>query len=79
MKKKAQQPSADTRPFQTSISVSDTMVCEDDACIGKTADAPDTSSMATSSPSGDSAKRLRSSISIGGRPACTDEACIGKK
>ena len=79
MKQKAQQPSADTRPFKTTISVSNTMVCEDDACIGKTADEPKIASVENASSKGNSSKPSRSSMSIGGTPACTDEACIGKQ
>lgn len=79
MKTKKQTPPAAADTFQSSITVSNEVVCEDDECIGKVVEA-DAAAPAERRPStgkhDDTAEG--SSISVGGRRACTDEACIGR-
>lgn len=55
----------------SSITVSDKIVCEDDACIGKVA-GPHSELSAE-------IKRQSTSMSVRGRRVCTDDACIGKR
>jgi len=63
----------------SSITVSDRVVCEDEACIGKVAD-PQTKPSATTEPQVEKRrKRQVTTMSVGGKKACTDDACIGKK
>lgn len=64
--------------IRSSITVSSTTVCEDEACIGKIVDPP---SPDKHRPEKVPPKKNASSgtvISVGGKEACTDEACIGK-
>jgi hypothetical protein len=73
--------SAKRQNAHSSISVSNQVVCEDDACIGKSvgkhigptekAVHEDNERKAPQSP--------RTSMSVGGKDACSDDACIGKR
>jgi hypothetical protein len=63
----------------SSITVSDRVVCEDEACIGKAAN-PQTKPAVTTEPQAEKkGKRQVTTMSVGGKKACTDDACIGKK
>ncbi|WP_319522005.1 hypothetical protein [uncultured Desulfosarcina sp.] len=63
----------------SSITVSDRVVCEDEACIGKVA-GPQTKLSAIAEPQAEKRrKRQVTTLSVGGKKTCTDDACIGKK
>ena len=79
--KKTPSKAATRHRFKSSMSVSQQVVCEDEACIGKSAGTP-AAPTARAVQSASDSKRPASasgSITVGGKPACEDEACIGKK
>ena len=67
----------DSRKPRSSISISDTIVCEDEACIGKTDTPPQARPKDTSRQGVKKGKSCGTSISVGGRNVCTDGDCIG--
>jgi hypothetical protein len=78
MKKTPTEPATRQR-FKSSMSISQQVICEDDACIGRQADRPSTSPTVETNAASDSKRTTSDSITVGGKPACEDEACIGKK
>lgn len=68
---------ANRRTPRSSIAVSDKIVCEGEACIGKSLTHP-TAAPEDAEQEGGNKKGLSSSMSVGGRDACSGEACIGK-
>ena len=80
MTKKTEKKKADRPKSHSSISVSNKIVCEDEACIGKVADKRDASNekAAQQDTRRDKSQRPGTSMSIGGENACSDEACVGK-
>jgi hypothetical protein len=65
----------------SSISVSNKIVCEDEACIGKVVGDRNEQIDQAEQQDKDRGKARKSGTSmlIGGKDACTDESCIGKK
>ena len=78
MKKTPSEPATRHR-FKSSMSVSQQVVCEDDACIGKSVGTPDAPAARAAQSASESKRPASGSITVGGKPACEDEACIGKK
>jgi hypothetical protein len=68
----------DDRKPRSSIVISDMVVCEDEACIGKTDTPPQARPEDTSRQEVNKGKSSGTSISVGGREVCSDDACIGK-
>ena len=64
---------------KSSIAVSEEIVCEDEACIGKEVNPKDLPSSGEAHSKKRSRKSSGTSISIGGEEACSDDACIGKR
>jgi hypothetical protein len=81
MTKKTEKKKADRPKTHSSISVSNKIVCEDEACIGKGVDQRDAPNgrAARQDTSRGKLQRPGTSMSIGGEDACSDESCIGKK
>ena len=79
MQKPPNAPQQPRRGTTSSISVAGRIVCEDEACIGKT----DGTAAAPPEPSAEPLEKPKpaatGSISVSGKPACTDEGCIGKQ
>jgi hypothetical protein len=65
----------------SSISVSNKIVCEDEACIGKAVDGryTQTEQEERRNKNKGEKKRPSTSMSIAGEDACSDDACIGRK
>ena len=63
----------------SSITVSDKIVCEDEACIGKIAGPHSELSAEIKRQDKKRIKRQGTSMSVRGRRVCTDDACIGKR
>ncbi len=65
----------------SSISVSNHVVCEDEACIGKVADLPNGTTDNDEHPgeTPEQTRRPGTRMSVGGKDACYDDACIGKQ
>jgi hypothetical protein len=61
------------------MSVSQQVVCEDDACIGKNAEQPAAPPAGDASLASDSKSPASGSMAVAGQPACENEACIGKQ
>lgn len=79
MNRKPLNKKARPRNSHSSITVSDKVVCEDEACIGKVAGPQTKQAQLTESQAEKRRKRQVTTISVGGKKACTDDACIGKK
>ncbi len=79
MKKTPSNKTSSRRRFKSSMSVSQQVVCEDDACIGKNAGQPAASPARNASAASNSKSSTSGSMTVAGQPACEDEACIGKQ
>ncbi len=64
---------------KSSIAVSDEIVCEDEACIGKKVNPKDLPSSIEAQPKKRSRNSPGTSMSISGEEACSDDVCIGKR
>lgn len=75
-KKKTNRPKT-----HSSISVSNKIVCEDEACIGKVVGNRNalTGQAERHDKEKGKARKPGTSMSIGGKNACADDSCIGKK
>ena len=77
--KKTPSEAATRHRCKSSMSVSQKVICEDDACIGKRVDTPPAPPARAALSTSDSKRPASGSITVSGKPACEDEACIGKK
>ena len=81
MAKKTEKKKANSPKTHSSISVSNKIVCEDEAYIGKAIGNRDALTGQAERQDKDRGKlgQPGTSISIGGKDACIGESCIGKK
>ena len=78
MNEKMKNDNTDPSKPKSSMSLSDEVMCEDEACIGKDAapgNASNTDPMKTKHKSKESSG---TSMAIGGKVICNDDACIGE-
>ena len=78
MNEKTKNDKTDPSKPKSSMSLSDEVVCEDEACIGKDTtpeNASNTDMLKTKHKSKDSSG---TSMAIGGKVICSDDACIGE-
>lgn len=76
MSKANQNDRTDDPGVKSSMSVSQKVICEDEACLGKVVrSVPPTADETART---DKKKPAGSSMAIGGKEICSDDACIGK-
>jgi hypothetical protein len=78
MNKTSQKKEANHQTPHSSITVSDKIVCEDDACIGKVAGPQSKPTVERDRQDKKRRKRQGTSMSVRGKSVCADDSCIGK-
>lgn len=78
MKKKPVTEKEKSVKFRSSIAVSSEIVCEDEACIGKSVKTPTPLAQESDKVSEKQTKQPGTAMSFSGKEGCTDEACVGK-
>lgn len=78
MTEQIQGDKTDRSKTRSSMGISQKIVCEDEACIGKVVNSASPAPGETGSEEKKSKKSTGSSMSIGGSEICSEDACIGK-
>jgi hypothetical protein len=78
MTEQIQGDKTDRSKARSSLGISQKIVCEDEACIGKVVDSASSAPGETGSEDKKANKSNSSSMSIGGSDICSEDACIGK-